>query len=115
MEGKMTTSKPVLPIEHIVYDPEKKRAMVAKTRLSVAFMAMFLKNSEWTVEKILENYPFLTHAKIYAAWAYYYDHQEEIEEELRREAEYEWRIGVDASEYFAERAKALGLKIPGKD
>lgn len=108
-------SRVKVPMEYLEFDTEKNSVMLAGSRLSVAFMAMFLKNPEWTVEKILENYPFLTHAKIYAAWAYYYDHQEEIEEELRREADYKWRIGVDASEYFAERAKALGLKLPGKD
>jgi uncharacterized protein (DUF433 family) len=111
----MTSKTYVLPIEHIEYNPTKRRAMVAGTRLSVAFMATFLRDPEWTVERIVENYPFLNPAQIYAAWSYYYDHQEDIDSELREESERPWRIGVDASEYFAERAKALGLKIPGKD
>jgi uncharacterized protein (DUF433 family) len=101
----MTTKTTILPIEHIEYNPKKRRAMVAGTRLSVAFMATFLQDPEWTADRIVENYPFLTHAQVYAAWSYYYDHKEEIDRELKEESERPWIIGVDASEYFADYIK----------
>ena len=33
----------------------------------------------WSVDKILEEFPQLSHAKIHAALAYYWDHKEEID------------------------------------
>lgn len=62
----MTSIKHILPIEHIVFDPEKGKAMIAGTRFSVAFLATFLSDPEWTGERIAANYP-LTPAQIHAA------------------------------------------------
>ena len=41
----------------------------------------------WSPEEIQRQHPYLTHAEIYSALAYYFDHTEEIEQEL--EAEWE--------------------------
>jgi uncharacterized protein (DUF433 family) len=101
----MTIETTILPIVHIAYNTKKHRAVIAGTRLSVAFMTTFLRDPVWTVEKILEYYPFLSPVQIYAAWSYYYDHKDEIDRELKDIAEHEWKIGVDASDYFADYIK----------
>jgi uncharacterized protein (DUF433 family) len=86
MEGKkMTVAVTVLPIEHIVYDEKKKQPMLRGTRYTVAFLATFLDDPEWTVERMVESYP-LTPAQIHAAWSYYYDHKPEIDALLEQEA-----------------------------
>lgn len=47
----------------------------------------------WSAEEIVRQYPYLNLAEVHAALAYFFDHREEIEEELI--AEYrqveEWR------------------------
>jgi len=42
----------------------------------------------WTVEQLQEQYPHLHPASIYAAFAYYYDHQEELEQKIKEYDEY---------------------------
>jgi uncharacterized protein (DUF433 family) len=41
----------------------------------------------WTADAIQENHPALTLAQVYAALAWYYDHQVEIDAELERQNE----------------------------
>lgn len=36
----------------------------------------------WSVEEIVRQYPYLTPAEVHAAMTYYFDHREEIENEL---------------------------------
>ncbi len=38
----------------------------------------------WTADMILENHPHLTPAQVHAALAWYYDHQQAMDEEMRR-------------------------------
>ena len=41
----------------------------------------------WSAEEICRQHPYLRPAEIYAAMGYYYDHPDEIEAEIRAEAE----------------------------
>jgi len=41
----------------------------------------------WTAEAIQENYPALTLAQVYAALAWYYDHQVDLDAEIERQSE----------------------------
>jgi len=93
----MSKTIQVLPIEHIVYHPQKKKPVIAGTVLSVAFLSGFLNKPEWTAERIAQNYE-LTPAQVYAAWAYYYDHQAEIDAQLETEGEHPWLLGTDINE-----------------
>ena len=47
----------------------------------------------WSAEEIVRQYPYLTPAEVHAALTYYFDHEEEIEEELAGEyrAVEEWK------------------------
>ena len=36
----------------------------------------------WSAEEIARQYPYLTPAEVHAAMTYYFDHREEIEDEL---------------------------------
>lgn len=50
------------------------------TRMTVKFLSTFIE-SDWTIGEICENFD-LTPSQIYAAFSYYYAHQEEIDQSL---------------------------------
>jgi hypothetical protein len=54
----------------------------------------------WSAEEICKQHPYLKLAEAHAALAYYFDHQEEIDAEVRKE----WAE--------AERARAQGQPSP---
>lgn len=51
------------------------------TRIPVTTIVIWYKQGK-EVDEILELYPHLTPAQVHDALSYYYDHQEEMEEEL---------------------------------
>jgi uncharacterized protein (DUF433 family) len=77
----------VLPITHIASDPGHRggKPRIARKGITVEFLAGYL-NSDTTVEDICRLHD-LTPGEVYAAWSYYYDHQEEIDESIRQAAE----------------------------
>ena len=58
------------------------RPMLRGTRLGVSLIAWHYKQGR-TVDETLQNYPHLTPAQVHDALSYYFDHQTEIEEEIR--------------------------------
>lgn len=76
---------PILPINHIASDPNKRRGRprVVGTGITVEFLAQYLKLDS-TIEEICELHD-LTPSQVYAAWSYYYDHQAEIDEQIRQD------------------------------
>jgi hypothetical protein len=50
----MVVKLEILPIEHIIYTSRKKQSMLRDTGYSIAFLATFLRDSTWTVERIVE-------------------------------------------------------------
>ena len=69
---------------HIVKEPDYcgGKATIDNTRVRV-MNVVFLHKHGKTETEILEAYPDLSRAQVYAALAYYYDHPDEIEAELR--------------------------------
>ena len=102
--------------EYIVFDPNKRQPMLRGTRFSVAFLATFLHDPEWSVERIVKNYP-LTPAQIYAAWSYYYDHREEIDRLLQEEAARGEQVGTPLSSIpkYAEWLSQHGTSAAGEE
>jgi uncharacterized protein (DUF433 family) len=41
----------------------------------------------WSVPELCREYPYLAPAEVYSAMAYYFDHRQEIDEEIRRDVE----------------------------
>ena len=56
-------------------------------RVRVAQIVMDHLAYGWSAEEICRQHPYLRPAEIYAAMGYYYDHSDEIEAEIRAEAE----------------------------
>jgi uncharacterized protein (DUF433 family) len=56
-------------------------------RIRVAQIVMDYLAHAWSPEEICRQHPHLTRAEVHSAMAYYYDHQAEIDEEIRKELE----------------------------
>ena len=65
---------------------------IAGTRIKVQHMAIDHVHAGWSVEEICEAYPHITRAQIHAALSYYYDHQSEIEQNIRDDWEFAERM-----------------------
>ena len=75
----------------IVENPEicGGRPRIAGTRISIAQIAVWYKEG-LSVEEIIDEIPYLTLAKVYAALSYYHANKAEIEADLAAEfAEYQ--------------------------
>ena len=75
------------PINHISLD-ERGVAYIAGTRIKVRHVAIERQSHGASAEKIQEAYPHLSLGQIYAALAYYYDHQEQVDAEIAEAARY---------------------------
>ena len=89
---------------HIVKEPDYcgGKAALDNTRVRV-MNVVFLHKQGKTEAEILETYPDLERVQVYAALAYYYDHPEEIEAELRADE-------TAAGRYEQERAADLARR-----
>ena len=86
-----------MPVEliypHITKEPAKPARLEQHPRTRVAMIVADYLWRGWSAEEIARQYPYLTLAEVHAAMTYYFDHRQEIEDELLaeyREVE-EWR------------------------
>jgi len=91
---------------HIVKEPGYcgGKAAIDNTRIRVNNVA-WLHKEGLTPAQILEHYPDLSLAQVYAALAYYYDHVEEIEAELAREDDAAADFERRKAELIAKRSR----------
>lgn len=79
-------------------------------RIRVAQIVMDYLTHGWSVEEMCRQHPYLTFAEAHAAMAYYFDHQQEIEKEIRSEWE---QVQTEKAKAplspFHMRMKAKGL------
>ena len=59
--------------------------MKENPRVRVAQIVMDYLQYRWNADTFCEQYPHLSQAEVYAALLYYYDHLQEIDEEIRKE------------------------------
>jgi uncharacterized protein (DUF433 family) len=79
-------------INHIEID-DRGVAKIAGSRIKVKHLVEARMVNGWGPEELHEQFPHLSLAKIYAAFAYYYDHKDAIDAE------------IEADERFAEEAR----------
>ena len=77
-------------------------------RVRVAQLVMDHLAYGWTVEELCRQYGYLTPAEAHAAMAYYFDHQDEIDEEIRAE----WNE-ADAAKQSASSGLLARLRLQG--
>jgi hypothetical protein len=65
----------------------------------------------WSVDEMCEHHPYLSNAEAHAAMLYYWDHQEEIDQEIAQECEQAQREKTTAElPSFLARLRADGSK-----
>ena len=79
-------------------------------RIRIAQIAMDYLAHGWSAEEMCRQHPYLTLAEAHAALAFYFDHQDQIDAEIRAEWEEVQRVkpGAPRSPFFA-RMRAKGL------
>lgn len=84
--------------------------MIAGTTMKVVEVVLDRLAYHWDADEIQRQHPYLNLSQIYAALAYYYDHQEEmdraIERQLRDVEYYKQKMGLSP---IRAKLKAMGL------
>ena len=70
-----------------IWTDDQGRAWVDDANVKVIEIALDHIAYGWTAEAIQENHPSLTLAQVYAALAWYYDHQDELDAEIEAQNE----------------------------
>ncbi|MDJ0597301.1 MAG: DUF433 domain-containing protein [Crocosphaera sp.] len=79
-------------------------------RVRIAQIVMDYLAYGWSVEEMNRQHPYLTLGELHAAMAYYFDHQEEIDSEIRSEwSEVEQCKDQTSLSPFVIRMRASGL------
>ena len=86
--------------DHIEVDA-KGEARIAGSRIKVSGLVQDSKFYGWGVPELHEQFPHLTLAQIHAAFVYYHDHQEEIDQAIK-----------DGEEYIREMMAKYGKNQP---
>ena len=95
--------------EHIVLSQDRV-ACIAGTNTKVVELIVEIRAYGWSPEELHFQHPYLTLGQIHSALAYYWDHQDEIDQDLERRLQH-----VDHMQRAAgptrleERLKAKGL------
>lgn len=95
--------------EHITKTPGVcgGKACIADTRIRVMDIVIGYEHLGLSADEVVDQFPALTLSDVHAALAYYYDHREEIREDLRRNDEL-------AEKFRAQYPAKLKEKLPGR-
>ena len=74
-----------LTYPHIMKHPDAPACLERHPRTRVAMIVADYLCRGWSAEEIARQYPYLCLAEVHAALTYYFDHREEIENELLAE------------------------------
>ena len=97
------------PYEHIVVE-DKGVAVVADSRMKVAQLVSEVMAYGWSPEELHFQHPHLSMGQIHSALAYYWDHQEEINQQIEDGLQYADGMRRTAGETpLVTRLKAKGL------
>lgn len=67
---------------HIVEGARGPKPCIVGTRIRVIDVLGWYQEHGWSAAKIVEEFPQLTQADVYAALAYYWDHKEELDRKM---------------------------------
>ncbi|MDT8405515.1 DUF433 domain-containing protein [Sulfuriflexus sp.] len=105
----MATSTTTTAYEHIHLD-EKGTAFIEGTTMKVVELVMAQKAYGWSPEELHFQHPYLTMSQIHSALAYYWEHKEAIEADIRRRGEYVEQLREEAGPSpLAARFRSQGL------
>jgi len=73
--------------EYVVLD-EKDVPVIAGTNMKVIELVLEKMAYGWSPEELHFQHPYLTLGQIYSALAYYWDHQEELDQDIERRLQF---------------------------
>jgi len=92
--------RPITPTEHphIIRVPGVRggEPIISGTTIAVWAIADMVTRQQFAIDALLTYWPYVQPAKIFDALAYYFDHQQEIDEYLRQNSEEVWRPKTEA-------------------
>ncbi len=68
--------------KYIERKPQSEHYRIVGKGITVEFVSRLITDPEWPMERICDGYG-LTPAEVYAAWSFYYEHKDEIDEHVR--------------------------------
>ncbi len=94
-----------------VEQPAGQPARLARLpRVRVAQIVMDYLAYGWSADEMCRQHPHLTPAEVHVAMAYYFDHQEQLDEEIRNELDEVDRLrAIQTRSPFFTRLHAKGL------
>src|SRR5260221_10220137 len=99
-----------LAYPHIVKEAGQPARLESHPRIRIAQIVMDYLAHGWSVDEMCRQHLYLKPAEAHAAMAYYFDHQDEIDGEIRAEIEEVERLHAQAGPSpFYLRFKAKGL------
>lgn len=99
-----------LTYPHIEKSPGKPARLGRLPRIRVAQIVMDHLAHGWSGEEVRRQHPHLLPVEVYASLAYYYDHQDEVDAEIRSELEQAEREGQQVRPSpFLLRMRARGI------
>jgi uncharacterized protein (DUF433 family) len=97
------------PYEHIVVE-DKGVALIAGSKMKLAQLVSEVMAYGWSPEELHFQHPYLSMGQIHSALAYYWDHEEEINQQIEDDLQYSDRMRRAAGETpLVARLKAKGL------
>lgn len=99
-------------IDHIVID-EKGKAKIRNSRIKVTHLVGIKAANNMTIEELCLEYPHIARSAIYAAFAYYYDNQEELDRQMA-ESEQRAQELWEAQQNDPVMKKLRAVKASGK-
>ncbi|HEX8521040.1 MAG TPA: DUF433 domain-containing protein [Tepidisphaeraceae bacterium] len=94
--------------KHITVD-DKGVARIDGTRMKVLHIAEELLARNSTPQQMQEAWPHLSLSQIHSALAYYYDHQAELDEQIKQElAEYDQALAANQNSPLRQKLRQLG-------
>jgi uncharacterized protein (DUF433 family) len=95
---------------HLLIGAGEPARLERNPRVRVAQIVMDYNQFHWTAEQFCEQYPHLTPAEVHAALTYYYDHRQQIDDEIQAELK---DVEADRARAgrspLAEKLRARGL------
>src|SRR5438309_5431673 len=94
---------------HIVKTEDNSARLERMPRIRVAQIVMDYLYQGWSPDEICHQYPHLQPAEVHSAMAYYFDHQEEIDAEIKEEE----RLNEDSYKNAKPTPVELRLRAQG--
>ncbi len=95
--------------KYILLD-DRQVPFIKGTSMKVVELVTSVQAYGWSPEELHFQYPHLSMSQIYSALAYYWEHKEEIDADMKRRFEYSEKLRLEAGEsILAKRLRQEGL------